>query len=557
MLTRKKFTYFLYSLLAVFFAAFLIGPVGVLFFRAFGGGKGFSVEVFRLLFTDFLFLDSLRNSLFLAVAVTALTFLVSLPVATVLGRYRLPGKKLIQVLIWLPLVLPPFVGAIGMRQILSRFGALNMLLMKWDLIDRPIDWLGGGGLWAILFLQVLHLFPIMVTQLQSSLENLDPAVEEAARNCGARGLFLWRTIRLPLLAPGIFAGCSLVFLWSATDLGTPLMFDFPGVVSVQIFNLVNEASVNPLGFGMAALTAIFCLALFGSMRGWGSKTGLATARRQTDAGRPMLRSPGKCFSFYVGVAALLLLSVLPHVGVFMVAFSKKWFMSPLPQAWTFEYFEKIFRHPLTLTSIQNSFIYSLASSFLDVGLGLAAAFLLVRTQVKGKRLLDLLVMLPMVLPGLVLAFSYLVVFSGGPLDPRENPIALLVAAYAVRRLPYVARSCASGLSQVAPILEEAARNCGATGWRVLRTVSLPLMLPHLVAGFILAFSYAMLEVSDSLILAFQEKFYPITKAIYQVMGRLVDGPNLACALGVLGILILSASLVFASESLRKTFSSQT
>ena len=229
-------------------------------------------------------------------------------------------------------------------------------------------------------------------------------------------------------------------------------------------------------------------------------------------------------------------------------------MSPLTQAWTFEYFEKSFRHPLSLSSIRNSFVYSLAGSFLDLGLGFAAAFLLVRAEVKGKRLLDLLVMLPMVLPGLVLAFSYLVVFSDGPLDPRENPIPQLVAAYAVRRLPYVVRSCASGLAQVAPILEEAARNCGATSWRVLRTISLPLMLPHLVAGFILAFSYAMLEVSDSLILAFQEKFYPITKAIYQVMGRLVDGPNLACALGVLGILILSASLVFASESLRKTFS---
>lgn len=554
MLIPKKSSYFLYSLLAAFFGAFLLFPVGFLFFRALIGKEGFSLGVFELLFSNFLFLDSFRNSFLLALLVTAATFLISFPIAWILGRYRLASKKIWLALLWLPLIVPPFVGAIGLRQLFSRFGAVNLSLMKWGWITEPIDWLGGGGFWALAVLQVLHLYPIMVSQLESSIENLDPTLVEAARNCGARGLFLVRTLLIPLMMPGIFSGCSLVFLWSFTDLGTPLMLDYPTVVSVQIFNLVSEASVNPLGFGMVCVTALFCLALYGMARGsWRGRGSYEMGRRLSEEGRPALRL-GWRIVFYAAVSALLLFSLVPHLGVLLVAFSKNWYMTVGPEAWTFEYFEKIFRHPLTLSSIQNSIFYSLGSSVLDLGLGLAAAFILVRGRVRGAALLDLVVMLPLVLPGLVLAFSYLVAFSGGPLDPRKNPILLLVVAYAVRRLPYVVRSIASGLAQVSTTLEEAARNCGAATFKVIRTITLPLMLPHLIAGLILAFSLAMLEVSDSLILAFQENFYPITKGIYQLMGRLLDGPNLACALGVLGMLILSLSLLFASESLRKTFS---
>jgi iron(III) transport system permease protein len=168
-------------------------------------------------------------------------------------------------------------------------------------------------------------------------------------------------------------------------------------------------------------------------------------------------------------------------------------------------------------------------------------------------------MLPLVLPGLVLAFGYLTCYVRLPLgplrswfDPGQNPALLLMIGYAVRRLPYVVRSAMAGLQQVPVVLEEAAASLGASRWRIWRTVTLPIIRPHLLAGGMLAFAFAMLEVSDSLMLAQQEKFYPITRAIYALSLRPDDGPQLASAMGVLGMGLLFAALFVASYALGRS-----
>ena len=158
-------------------------------------------------------------------------------------------------------------------------------------------------------------------------------------------------------------------------------------------------------------------------------------------------------------------------------------------------------------------------------------------------------MLPLALPGLVLAFGYLAGYSGTFLDARDNPIPLLVIAYAVRRLPYMVRAAYAGFQQTSITLEEAAQNLGAPRLRILFQITFPLIIANLVAGGILCFSFAMLEVSDSLILALKDDYYPITKAIYALLGRISDGPYLASAMGVLGMLLLIVSLFSAGRFL--------
>ena len=134
-------------------------------------------------------------------------------------------------------------------------------------------------------------------------------------------------------------------------------------------------------------------------------------------------------------------------------------------------------------------------------------------------------------------------------DP--NPMLLLVIAYAVRRLPYVVRSTVAGLEQTSGELEEAALNLGAGRLRAIRTIILPLIVANLLAGALLAFSFAMLEVSDSLILAQREGDYPITKAIYVLFERLGDGPYIASAMGVWAMALLAVTLVGASVLIGK------
>jgi iron(III) transport system permease protein len=172
-------------------------------------------------------------------------------------------------------------------------------------------------------------------------------------------------------------------------------------------------------------------------------------------------------------------------------------------------------------------------------------------------LLDALAMLPLALPGIVLAFGYVAAFDNFKtawlneyFNPRNNPTLLLIISYSVRRLPYIVRSAYAGFQQTSVTLEEASANLGASPFRTLRKITLPLVMANLIAGTILTFSFAMLEVSDGLILAMKEQYYPITKMIYQLMGRLdPNAPSVACALGVVGMILLTGSLLIAAKLL--------
>jgi iron(III) transport system permease protein len=184
----------------------------------------------------------------------------------------------------------------------------------------------------------------------------------------------------------------------------------------------------------------------------------------------------------------------------------------------------------------------------------------VRSDIRGRSILDALSMAPLAVPGMVMAFGYLSIsalFSNmtwvkespawqSLLDVRTNPTLFLVIAYAVRRLPYMVRSAVAGLQQTAAVYEESAANLGASPLAVVRRITLPLIAANLVAGALLAFAFSMLEVSDSLMLAQREDFYPITKTIYELFQLIGVGRYTASALGVWGMLFLAVTLIGAS-----------
>src|SRR5262249_23115227 len=222
------------------------------------------------------------------------------------------------------------------------------------------------------------------------------------------------------------------------------------------------------------------------------------------------------------------LALLPHLAVIVQSLSERWFFSVLPGEWTTANYGEIVHHGLTASSIRNSLLYSSLSALLDLVLGIVIAWLLTRRRIPFAGLLDALAMLPLALPGIVLAFGYVAGFDFKIdwLNPRQNPTLLLIISYSVRRLPYIVRSAYAGFQQTSITLEEASANLGASPFRTLRKITLPLVMANLIAGTILTFSFAMLEVSDGLILAMREQFFPITKMIYQLMGRIdPDAPS--------------------------------
>jgi len=529
-----------------FFLAFMLYPLGYVFSNAFFTAEGFSLIFFKLMLSSPNYVDILANSINLGLAVTLFTTLLTLPLAFLLVRYEFPGKGLLNGLILIPLVLPPFVGAIGMRQLLARFGSINLLLLETGVIDQPIDWL-SGGFWGVVILEVLHLYPIMYLNLAAALANVDPSLEEAARNMGASGFKLFRTVTFPLMLPGYFAGAVIVFIWAFTDLGTPLVFEYRELIAVQIFNMVTDLHQNPMGYAFVVAVMVLTLFFFYlSKRLIGGRRYEMLARGHVTSA-VQSASPALTVMIYGMVLGITALALIPHLGVFLTSITSRWFLTVLPSEYTLKFYREIFSHDLTLLSIKNSLLLSSLSTVIDVILGVTIAYLLARKRVPGRDVLDALAMLPLALPGLVIAFGYVAAFSATPLDARVNPVPLLVIAYAVRRLPYMVRAVYAGFQQSSVALEEAAMNLGASPIKALYQITFPLVFANLVAGAILCFSFAMLEVSDSLILALKEEHYPITKAIYALLGRIADGPYIASAMGMLGLLLLGGSLFIAGR----------
>jgi len=530
----------------LFFILFMLYPLGYVFSNAFFTAEGFSLVFFKLMLSSPNYLAILTNSINLGLVVTLLTTLLSLPLSFLMVRYNFTGKPLLNGLILIPLVLPPFVGAIGMRQMLARFGSVNLLLLRMGFIDQPIDWLGSGFL-GVMILEVLHLYPIMYLSLAAALANVDPSLEEAARNMGASGFRLFRTVTFPLMLPGYFAGAIIVFIWAFTDLGTPLVFEYRELIAVQIFNMVTDLHQNPMGYAFVVAVMVLTLFFFYlSKRLLGGRRYEMLARGHVTSG-VQTASPALTVMIHALVLGISAFALIPHLGVFLTSITERWFLTVLPTEYTLRFYREIFSHDLTLRSIRNSLMLSGLSTIIDIILGVTIAYLLARKRVPGQDVLDALAMLPLALPGLVMAFGYVAAFSATPLDARINPVPLLVVAYGVRRLPYMVRAAYAGFQQSSVALEEAAMNLGASPVKTLYQITFPLVFANLVGGAVLCFSFAMLEVSDSLILALKEEYYPITKAIYVLLNRIADGPYIASAMGVLGLLLLAGSLFIAGR----------
>lgn len=554
----RTISYAVFAVMSVFFACFFILPVWSTLQAAFISSKGgFTMDYIWEVFRNPVNRESLWNSFVIAVMTTSGSIAIGLPLAWLFTRYEFPGKTLLNSLVLLPLILPPFVGAIGVRAMMGQAGSVNSLLIKLGLMNasHPVDWLGSGQMKGVILLNVLSHFPILYLNICAALANLDPALEEAAANLGCKPRERFWKITLPLITPGIFAGGTIVFIWSFTDLGVPLVFDFTRVMSVQIFQSLTDLSGNPFPYAMVVVMLFFSVLCYVTSKLLFEKSTDAGGGRAT-MGRETLvlsKSAGRLCS--AAFALCLFIVVLPHIGVILLSLSTDWYHSWLPGGWTLQHYRDVLGHELTLRAIGNSLKYASIATVLDIVLGIGVAYVNVRTRIWGRQILDAMSMLPLAVPGLVMAFGYLAMTREGQpfhwLMLGEDPVVLLIIAYSVRRLPYVVRAASAGFQQVSPTLEEAAQNLGAPPLKSMLKITLPLIAPNLIAGGLLAFSFAMLEVSDSMILAQQAAHYPITKAIYSLISALGDGPYLAAALGVWAMVFLGVTLTGAGLLLGK------
>ncbi|HYC72709.1 MAG TPA: iron ABC transporter permease [Opitutaceae bacterium] len=545
----KSFARLVFAFTLVFFAAFFLWPIAQILKGGFVDADGeLTFRYLGVILAGKTYTTGLANSFLLALTTTTLALLIALPLAFVSDRFLYPGKNLLGSVVLVPMILPPFVGAIGIKQILGQYGALNSLIIRLGL--RPegwtFDWLGANQFLGVAVMTAFSLYPIIYLNAVAALANIDPAMEEAAENLGCTGFRRFFKITLPLIKPGLFAGATIVFIWSFTDLGVPLIFDYAEVTSVQIYAGLKDIGGNPAPYALVAVMLVSSVLFYGLGKGlFGRDTHAMMAKATSSGGaRPLPRGRGwLCTLMFGGVT---LVAILPHLGVVLVAFSHDWYATVLPRGFTLDNFELALGHDLTVPAIANSLKYASISTAIDLVVGVALAYVIVRSKIAGRQILDFLAMLPLAVPGLVLAFGYLAMSQEGKLfsfiNPVTDPTILLIIAYSVRRLPYVVRSAAAGFQQTSETLEEAAQNLGCPPLKATLKVTIPLITANLIAGGLLAFSFAMLEVSDSLILAQKQAYYPITKAIFELFQLLGDGKYIASALGVWAMAFLGITI---------------
>ncbi len=551
----------LVALLLTFFGAFLLYPIWLVISGGLESDSGgLTLEHLVDVIADPVLREGLVNAFAIAACTTIASLLIAVPMAVASVRFDFPGRAALGTAAIVPLILPPFVGAIGVQHLLGRYGALNTLLVGLGLTDAGFDFIGRGGFWAIVLVEALHLYPITYLSVTAALANVDPALEEAASMAGAGRTRRFLQIVAPLMRPGIFAGSTVVFIWSLTELGTPLMFGYDRVTPVQIFNGLNAMAVSKEPFALAAVILASAVSAYVLGKLVLGRSVAVDARVSSPARARALRGAGG-----IAVAAtfglVAAIALLPHLAVVLTSLTEtgQWYRSVLPRHLTLEHYGGAFTHPLSLGSVRNSLLYSSLAVLLDLGLGALVAWLIARTTYAVRHVLDALSMVPLAVPGLVLAFGYVAMTLRYPFRPGDplhgaadvlgadpNPVALLVIAYAVRRMPYVVRSIVAGLEQTPRVLEAAARGLGAGRLRVAATITAPLIAANLIGGALLAFSFAMLEVSDSLILAQRDADFPLTKAIYVLFERLGDGPYIASAMGVWAMALLGLALAAAS-----------
>ena len=548
---KKKIDWLPYfvGLLTIFVLfAFLLYPIGKSIFSSFielGDPltlANFTLVNFKKFFVSTLYKNALMHSLIIATTVTIIATGIALPAAYALSRISMPFRSLLLSLSVIPLISPPFIGAYSWVTLFGRSGIVSHYLRTYLDIEMPSIY----GPFGIILALSLSYFPYVLLIVQGALSATDPFVEESAGVMGASRGRILRTITLPLILPSIAAGAIIVFIKALGNFGVPAIlgadyYVLSTLIYFQVngyFNL-NGASAIALVNVLIVLGAILILARINKKRVYVTVTGGSRRSVQISGFRPKVFANVYCWG-------LILVSLLPHAMVLFQSFAERWASTVFPTEYGFGNYVRI------LGDMQNPFLNSLllatVATAMCVVFGTLASYTSVRRKFMGKWALDLTIMLPFVLPGIVTGVAYLTTFNSGWIVLTGTG-TILILAYFVRRIAYVFRTVSAAIGQVDIKLEEASTVCGGTwGW-TMRKITVPLVAPGIIAGAILVFATLISEMSVTVML-YSAKWKTISIAIFE----LVIGDELfeASAMGSITIIATLLLVLLSSKLIGKS-----
>ena len=532
---RPDFWFFVKIAIIVAMCIFIVYPFYTILTKSFFSTKveGFTFYNFIRFLSKPYYYKSLLRSLFVCSMVVLITTLVGVPIAYLMSRYNVFGKKTLHVMILMSLMSPPFIGAYSWIILLGRNGLVSKMFQTLGLTAPTIYGVGG-----IIFVFVLHLFPYIYLYTSGAMNSIDSSLEEASENLGMNKIRRILTVTLPVILPSILAGCVMVFMTCLADFGTPMLLGEGYVVlPVLVYNeYMSESAVDPYMASTLSVVIVCCsLAVLAIQKFIIDKKNYQMSSLRPPAEVELHGVKRVLVSLPIIIVALL--ADIPQVVVIVQSFIERSF-SGVIKGINFNNYKLILKR--LGTNIRNTYVFSIVAMVFIIIIGILVAYILVRKKGKVANIIDMLVMFPYVIPGSVLGIGLIIAFNKKPLV-LVGTAAIMIISFIIRKIPYTVRSGTAFLYQTDPFIEEASINLGVPPLKTFFTVTARMMLPGIISGSVISWITCINELSSSIML-YTGKTSTIAVAIYQEVVRMSDGTAAALAT----ILTLSTIISFVA-----------
>lgn len=480
---------------------FIVLPLAVLIIDSVVVDGHLDVSSYLTVYGQAVNMRALTNTAKISILVMILSVLITFPLAWLIGRTDLPGRKKFRTILVASYMIPPYVGAIAWTQLLNPdVGYLNALLKTiFSLSKAPFNiYTEGGLIWVL----TLFYSPFAFITISRAMEKMDPTLEEASRVSGASPLRVLWDVTLPLMAPSILAGGLLVFIGAGSAFGIPAIVGMPGNIEVLTTRIVSFVYMgNDSGIRNATTLAVSLMILANGLlffMTWfmGRKDYTTIGGKST---RPALVELGKwkgLATFLVAVYAFIAV-ILPLGSIVITSFMVSMSKGLSLDNFGFDAWIPVLENSQYLDCIWRSLGYAFIAATIGTILSLFVAYLSVKTHVKGRSLPDLLVMVGGSTPSVVIALALIITFSGNYGLNLYSTMWILIVSYLVKYMTMSVRTIAASLSQVSSSLEEAGLNSGAGWLRICKDIIMPLIAPSIVAGWFLIFMPSFYELTMS------------------------------------------------------------
>ena len=531
-------------LILAFLLVFLVFPLLYLLFRAFFADGSFSLDAVKRIYSYSLNWDCLRNTLITASLSMAFGVLIAFPLAWLVTRTNLYGRGFFRTLFLLTYMVPPYVGAMAWMRLLNpKVGTVNVVLKNlFGLSEAPFNiYTIGGMVWVL----TTFYYPFAFILLCRALERMDPSLEEAARISGASPVKTLFTVTLPMMLPSIGSSAIMVFVAAASCYGIPSIIGAPGklyTITTRISEYV--ATGTSQGLSDATVLSVFLMVLslvllLLSTLLMGKKNRITISGKSMRPNIVDLRKWRIPLTILTSIFAIVII-VIPFLSVMATSFTQNMGKSVFAEGnLTVRFWQNVFTRSTILKSALNSLITATLAATLGMIICIIMAYLLKRTNMRGRKIPDFLISFGSGTPSVVIALALIMTMSGRFGLNLYNTMAILVIAYMIKYMMMGMQSTISGFSQIGPVLEEAAAVSGAGWLRRMKDVVIPMLLPSIVAGWFIIFIPSFYELTMSNLL-YSEKTMTLGVELfrYQMNSSQQTAAALACCILLL-VLILN------------------